>query len=73
MKEAAKMKPFIALGFTAVLLGGCTDTITMRDASGAENVCHYTLMYRALHQCVQTSEEDGMTMANEPRWWTYNR
>lgn len=67
------MKTFIALAFATALLGGCTDTIVMRDASGTENVCHYTLMYRALHQCVQSSEADGMTMASEPSWWTYYR
>jgi hypothetical protein len=66
------MKTFMFLGLAALVLGGCSDTIVMQG-NGQEDVCHYSLMYRALHQCVASAQEDGMTMANGPAWWTFYR
>jgi len=67
------MKTFMFLGFAALLLAGCTDTIVMQDANGQQDVCEYSLMYRSLHQCVASAQQDGMIMANGPAWWTYDR
>jgi hypothetical protein len=71
--EEAAMKTFIFLGLAALGLAGCSDTILMQDAQGRQDVCHYSLMYRSLHQCVASDEQDGMTMANGPAWWTFYR
>lgn len=65
-----------ALGFltlAVLFLAGCSDTVAMRSVDGRQDVCNYSLMYRALHQCVATAKEDGMTMANGPDWWTFYR
>jgi len=67
------MKTFMFLGFAALFLVGCTDTIVMRGADGQQDVCEYSLMYRSLHQCVANDEHDGLTMANAPAWWTFDR
>ncbi len=67
------MKTFIFLALAALGLAGCTDTIVMHDAKGQQDICQYSLMYRALHQCVASDEQDGMTAANGPRWWTFDR
>jgi hypothetical protein len=67
------MKTFMFLGFAALLLAGCTDTIVMQGANGQQDVCEYSLMSRSLHQCVASAQQDGMTMANGPAWWTYDR
>jgi hypothetical protein len=67
------MKTFMFLGFAALLLAGCPDTIVMQGANGQQDVCEYSLMYRSLHQCVASAQQDGMTMANGPAWWTYDR
>jgi hypothetical protein len=72
-RDEATMKTFIALGLAALALGGCTDTITMRDASGATDACTYTLMYRSLKQCVANHEADGYAIADGPSWWTFYR
>src|ERR1700744_3938987 len=72
LTEAA-MKTFMFLGFASLLLAGCTDTIVMQGANGQQDVCEYSLMYRSLHQCVASDQQDGMTMANGPAWWTYYR
>jgi hypothetical protein len=69
----AAMKTFMFLGFAALLLAGCTDTIVMRGANGRQDVCEYSLMYRSLHQCVASAEQDGMTLSNGPAWWTFYR
>lgn len=67
------MKTFMFLGLCALVLAGCSDTIVMQGANGRKDTCHYSLMYRSLHQCVATDEQDGMTMANTPAWWTFYR
>lgn len=67
------MKTFMFLGLAALVLAGCSDTIVMRGANGQEDDCTYSLMYRSLHQCVASDEQAGMTMANGPAWWTFNR
>lgn len=71
--EEAAMKTFMFLGLAALALAGCTDTIVMQGANGQKDVCEYSLMYRSLHQCVANDQQDGMTMANSPAWWTYYR
>ncbi len=67
------MKTFIALGLAALVLAGCTDTIVMRDASGATEDCTYSLMYAALRQCVENHQADGYVIASGPTLWTYDR
>jgi hypothetical protein len=67
------MKTFMFLGLSALVLAGCSDTIVMQGANGQQDVCQYSLIYRALHQCVATDPQDGMTMANGPSWWTFYR
>jgi hypothetical protein len=67
------MKTFTFLGLAALALAGCTDTIVMQDAAGQQDVCEYSLMYRSLHQCVESAQRDGMTMTNGPAWWTFYR
>jgi hypothetical protein len=67
------MKTFILLGIAALGLAGCSDTIVMQGADGHQDVCEYSLMYRALHQCVASQQQDGMAMANSPAWWTFYR
>jgi hypothetical protein len=67
------MKTFMFLGFAALLLAGCTDTIVMQGANGQQDVCEYSLMYSSLRQCVESAQRDGMTMANSPAWWTFYR
>jgi hypothetical protein len=71
--EEAAMKTFILLGLTALGLAGCTDSVTMQAADGHQDVCEYSLMYRALHQCVATDQQDGMTMVSGPSYWTFYR
>ena len=67
------MKTFTFLGCMPLLLAGCTDTIVMQGANGQRDVCEYSLMYRSLHQCVESDQQAGMTMANSPAWWTFDR
>ena len=67
------MKTFILLGLAALGLAGCTDSAVMQAADGRQDVCEYSLMYRALHQCVATDQEDGMTMVSGPSYWTFYR
>ncbi len=67
------MKTFMFLSIAALALAGCTDTIVMRGANGRQDMCRYSLMYRSLHQCVATDQQDGMTAANGPAWWTFDR
>ena len=67
------MKTFMFLGFATLLLAGCNDTIVMQGANGQQDVCEYSLMNRSLHQCVADDQQDGMTMANSPAWWTFYR
>ena len=67
------MKTFMFLSFAAISLAGCSDTIVMRGADGQQDVCEYSLMYRSLHQCVANDQQDGMSMANGPAWWTFYR
>ncbi|HVA13624.1 MAG TPA: hypothetical protein VNF99_10265 [Stellaceae bacterium] len=67
------MKTLMFLSIAALALAGCTDTIVMRGANGRQDVCQYSLMYRSLHQCVATDQQDGMTAANGPTWWTFER
>jgi hypothetical protein len=69
----AAVKTFMFLGLAALALAGCTDTIVMQGANGQQDVCEYSLMYRSLHQCVLDDQQDGMTMASGPAWWTFYR
>jgi len=71
--EEAAMKTFIFLGLTTLVVTGCTDTIVMQGKNNQTDTCQYSLMYRSLHQCVATDQQDGMTAANGPAWWNYDR
>jgi len=69
----AAMKTFMFLGLATLLLAGCNDAIVMQGANGQQDVCEYSLMNRSLQQCVADDQQDGMTMANSPAWWTFYR
>lgn len=68
------LKAWLILGIGALAISGCTDTIVMSSQqAGVSEPCTYSLMYGSLHQCVANGQADGLTMANGPEWWTFDR